>query len=148
MADNSGKRDLRSELERDDGKFPPRWDPAPGKILVGLIIRYETAQPSYGPCEVVIIENEEGGGLVTVWLSRIVLKNLFSEHRPRPGERIGLKYLGVDEHKNYHKYRLLMDRPDELHDFDESAAADPIPPRDSILARRPSPDDPDDDISF
>jgi hypothetical protein len=59
----------------------------------------------------VVVTREENNQKVTLWLTSTVLLNLFQRHKPRPGERIGLKYLGKDQDKGYHRYHLVVDRP-------------------------------------
>jgi hypothetical protein len=105
------KRDLHDELEKWNG-WPEAWRPEPGDILVGRIDAYDVGHTNYGPVRTVLLTQEDTGERVSVWLSSTVLLNLFEQHKPKPGERIGLKYLGKDETKGYHRYRLVVDRPD------------------------------------
>jgi hypothetical protein len=102
-------KNLRSELETWNG-WPEAWRPEPGDILVGIIDGYDVGHTAYGPVRTVLL-TQDTGGRVSVWLSSTVLLNLFEQHKPKPGERIGLKYLGKDENKGYHRYRLVVDRP-------------------------------------
>jgi hypothetical protein len=51
---------------------------------------------------------------VSLWLSTTVLLDQFKRLRPRIGERIGLKYLGVHPDRGYHRYKLLVDREEPL----------------------------------
>ena len=56
---------------------------------------------------------------MAVWLSSAVLLSLFKRHKPRVGERIGLKYAGTHPEKGYKLYALVVDRPEEAEpDFD------------------------------
>lgn len=102
-------RNLHHELETWDG-YPDAWRPEPGEILVGVVVEYDQGHTAYGPVRTVIIAGEDGRR-VSLWLSSTVLLQLFQRHQPKPGERIGLKYLGKDPDKGYHRYRLLVDRP-------------------------------------
>jgi hypothetical protein len=106
-------RNLFDELESWQG-WPEAWRPQPGDILVGFIDGYDVGYTSYGEVRTVIVTREETNQKVSVWLSSTVLLNLFQKHKPRPGERIGLKYLGKDREKGYHRYRLVVDRPEPL----------------------------------
>jgi hypothetical protein len=109
-------RNLYDELESWEG-YPPAWRPKPGEILVGFIESYDVGHTPYGEVRTVMVAAEDTGEKVSIWLSSTVLLSLFDRHKPRPGERIGLKYLGKDREKGYHRYRLLVDRPTEGQDF-------------------------------
>jgi hypothetical protein len=43
--------------------------------------------------------------------------NLFAAERPRIGERVGIRYLGKHPDRNYHRFALLVDRPDAVPEF-------------------------------
>jgi hypothetical protein len=103
-------RNLHDELESWNG-WPEAWRPDPGDILIGKIDAYDVGHTAYGPVRTVLL-TQDTGERVSLWLSSAVLLNLFEQHKPKPGERIGLKYLGKDEAKGYHRYRLVVDRPD------------------------------------
>jgi hypothetical protein len=106
-------RNLFDELEDWQG-WPEAWRPKPGEILVGFIDSYDVGHTPYGPVRTAIIAKEADNQKVTVWLASTVLLNLFQRYRPKPGEHVGLKYLGKDPVKQYHRYRLVVDRPTEL----------------------------------
>jgi hypothetical protein len=105
-------RDLRKEL-LEWGDWPPAWRPEPGDILVGRVVAYHQGYTVYGPVRTAIIEQDDGDR-VTVWLSSTVLLNEFAKLKPKPGERIGLKYLGMHPDRGYHRYKLLVDRDEPL----------------------------------
>jgi hypothetical protein len=104
-------RDLRKELSDWEG-YPEAWRPEPGEILVGFIVSYDVGHTPYGEVRTVMVAQEDTGRKVSLWLSSTVLLDLFQRHKPQPGERIGLKYLGKDPEKGYHRYRLVVDRPE------------------------------------
>ncbi len=104
-------RDLERELDAWDGSWPASWRPREGDTLVGRIARYGTASGIYGPVRTATVERDNGEQR-TVWLSSRVLLALFDEQQPQIGERIGLKYAGRHPEKGYHRYALLVDRPD------------------------------------
>jgi len=118
-----GPRDLRDELEHFDGTYPEAWQPDPGEILVGEILRVEKAPSRFGHGQVwvAVIEREEGLGVVSVWLTSAVLLREFRKHRPQVGERIGIKYLGMREGKenSYKAFAVRLDRPEETPDYRE-----------------------------
>ena len=123
MAQTHTPRDLRGELQRDDGSYPESWKPSPGDMVVGTVTGYSSAMGNYGKVVICTIE-EETLGRLAIWISSTVLKGEFSEHKPKVGERLGIKYLGPHATKNYHRYRLVVDRPDSLPDFEASATDD------------------------
>jgi hypothetical protein len=103
-------RDLQAELDAWTG-YAPAWKPKVGDTLVGFIDSYDVGHTPYGPVCTCIVTEEATNGKVSLWLSSTVLLDLFQKHKPQPGEKIGLKYLGKDAEKNYHRYRLIVDRP-------------------------------------
>lgn len=137
MPNLNGRRDLRGELARDDGTYPPSWRPNPGAIISGTLIRYSSATTAYGRATIAVIEDEASGERISVWLIHTVLKNEFQKQRPEPGERLAIKYFGVVDAANYHRYKLLVDRPDEVPDFGSSATTDELP-GDFALSKPPS----------
>jgi hypothetical protein len=106
-------RDLHRELDTWDG-YPPAWRPKPGDILVGFIDSFDIGHTSYGPVRTVIVTVEATNEKVSLWLSSTVLLDQFKRQQPQPREKIGLKYLGKDPDKGYHRYRLLVDRTEPL----------------------------------
>lgn len=106
-------RDLFQELEDYTGEFPPAWRPEPGDVLVGKVVRYDRGFTMYGEVRTVTIERDNGER-VAVWLSSTVLLNEFAKQKPKPGERIGLKYLGMHPDRGYHRYKLIVDREEPL----------------------------------
>jgi hypothetical protein len=108
--------------------FPPAWKPIPGEVLVGTVELYDTWEGKYGPVKVVVLRDEAGGSLVSVYLGATVLFEEFKKLRPRPGEIVGIRYFGKDEDRGYHKYKVMVDRPDTNVDVffaTEGAAAVP-----------------------
>lgn len=107
----NAKRNLTKELH-DLEDWPEAWRPEVGDVLVGEILSYDVGFTPYGEVRTVIVKPETGEK-VSLWLSSTVLLDLFRRHKPKPGERIGLKYLGKDTKKGYHRYHLIVDRPVE-----------------------------------
>jgi hypothetical protein len=109
-------RDLQGELESWVG-WPPAWKPRVNEVLIGFIESYDVGFTPYGEVRTVILAEEKTGEKRSLWLSSTVLLEQFKRQHPRPGERIGLKYLGQHPDKHYHRYRLVVDRPTEGQDF-------------------------------
>lgn len=108
-------RDLRRELDEWEDCWPSPWKPNVDEVLVGEILSYDRGFTPFGEVRTVIIR-QESGEKVSLWLSSTVLLDLFRRYEPKVGEKIGLKYLGKDARKGYHRYRLVVDR-DEANDF-------------------------------
>ena len=139
------KRDLRSELSEFDGKYPESWIPKVDDILVGTVVRYESGSTEYGPCPIVVVEDEEKKELRSVWLLHAVLRSEFQKKRPRPGERVGIKRL-PDAKIDYKRYALWVDREEpEIPDFSQFAPAGDVSPEDQA---RLSVDEGSDDLPF
>jgi hypothetical protein len=157
-------RDLRAELEGEDGTYPEAWRPEVGEILVGELTGYDQGTTPYGPAVIARVVDEATGETWSVWLIHHVLLDEFRKLRPKPGERVGLKRLEDADH--YRRYSVRVDRPqDELPDLLEVAAQEGLPgaqpPRESPgqhsappppprAAPQPSPPitEPDDDLPF
>lgn len=102
-------RDLRQELQENDGEYPPSWKFQQGEVIVGEILAYSQASTNYGPAWVCLIEEEERGKLA-IWLTSTVLVDLFKKLKPKVGERIGLRCLGKHREKDYWRFVLKVDR--------------------------------------
>jgi len=75
-----------------------------------------------------VIDQQDGRGLLGIWLSNVVLRNAFDREHPRPGDQIGVKYLGIPEGKRYKTFALVVRR------------AQPAPPevtRATVVSRGP-----------
>jgi hypothetical protein len=116
---------LYERLARWDD-FPPGWKPVPGEILVGTIEGYDTWEGRYGAVKVAILQDEAGGGLVSVYLSSTVLLAEFKKWRPRPGEVVGIRYLGKDEDRGYHRYKVMVERETNVDAFFSGEASAPV----------------------
>jgi hypothetical protein len=109
--------ELRTKLADDDGSMPERWNPddEPGTTLVGTLLRYETIVTKLGEGTLAVIEDADDGTVWGVLLGRTVLKKRFDTLAPKPGDMIGLKYVGFVEPRNkdsmgYHNYVLRVVR--------------------------------------
>src|SRR4051794_41985145 len=86
------RRDLRKELDSYTDERPETWDPAPGDMLVGTLLRYKEVNGRHGRSVLAIIADEDANSApVGVWITPTVLRQEFTRLRPRPSERIGIK---------------------------------------------------------
>jgi len=109
--------DLRTALAEDDGSLPERWNPddEPGTMLVGTLLRFELIVTKLGEATIAVIEDADDGTEWGVLLGRSVLKKRFETLDPKPGDSIGLKYVGYVEPRNkdsqgYHNYVMKVQR--------------------------------------
>jgi hypothetical protein len=109
--------DLRTALAEDDGSLPERWNPEdePGTMLVGTLLRFELIVTKLGEATIAVIEDDDDGTEWGVLLGRSVLKKRFETLDPKPGDSIGLKYVGYVEPRNkdsqgYHNYVMKVQR--------------------------------------
>ena len=101
--------------ERPHGDdWPPAWQPQPGEVLVGVIDRYAIGYMTDSPVRTVIVTEEPTGARVRLWLSSRILLSLFAQHQPRPGERISVCYRWRHLDNGYHRWMLVVDRPESL----------------------------------
>ena len=148
-------RDLRGELEQDDGKPTPAWKPEVGDILVGKILRFESvtlrAKAGEGPRRVVvaIVADEKSGTEIGIWVSTTSLIEAFEEQRPMVGDRIGVKRLPAPEGVSYKRFRLMVETGAGGQPYPSSSA-----PRRATPSFSPDPHEPpphtrdDNDIPF
>ena len=109
--------DMRNALAEDDGSLPERWNPddEPGTTLIGIYQRTETIFTKLGEAQLAVIEDVDDGTVYGVLLGRSVLKKRFETLAPRPGDTIGLKYIGLVTPKGkdaqpYHNYVMRVMR--------------------------------------
>lgn len=131
--------DLRARLAEDDGSLPERWNPddTPGVTLVGMLLRYETIVTEFGESKVAVIEDDDDGTVWGVALFRSVLKKRFETLEPKPGDTLGIKYIGFAEPRNkdargYHNYVMRVMRGDATSTGGTPAAEPPAAADDEL----------------
>lgn len=134
--------ELRTRLADDDGSLPERWNPddTPGTTLVGTLLRYEMIVTDFGESTVAVIEDADDGTVWGVALFRTVLKKRFETLEPKPGDTVGLKYVGLVEPRNkdgraYHNYVLRVVRGSDP--VPAAVAADPRRDEDGVDSELP-----------
>lgn len=107
--------DLRNALAEDDGSLPERWNPddTPDTTLIGTLLRFELIVTKLGEATIAVIKDEQDGTEYGVLLGRAVLKKRFDTLDPKPGDTIGLKYIGLVEATRkdmnpYHNYVMRV----------------------------------------
>ena len=122
--------DFRDALEKDDGEFPSSWIPKIGDVLTGILLRYTSGPTDYGPCPIVVIQDDETDAPRSFWLLHTVARGEFAKLKPHPGERVGIKRV-PDSEKGYRRYVVKVDRPvsdAEVPDFNTFAAPGDVAP--------------------
>ena len=142
---------FRDSVKDDDGEFPESWSPNPGDMIVGLVDGYETNVGRYSST-VCRIRSEDDGKLYSVWISTTVLAEKFQALKPKPDERIAIRYLGKHPKKDYKRWIVKIDREaveGDVPDFMASNMEDIVPPELEPEARETvPPTEPDDDLPF
>jgi hypothetical protein len=104
---------FREGLAGDSGERPDRWDPKPGDMLVGTLVRYKGPfETQYGQAFVAQVMDESTGKDWSVWLLETVLLSEFQALAPNPGERIGIKYVGLQKRDHGDPYKMFIVRVD------------------------------------
>lgn len=108
-------RDLEAEL-RDWTGWPESWRPTEqDPVLVGVVEGYSTGKGKFGPVRVAQVRKQDGSR-VSLWIGSAALLAQFRDQKPRKGEKIGVRWLGKSD-TGAHRYRLVVDRQEELPDF-------------------------------
>jgi hypothetical protein len=95
----------------------------PGDQITGKVVRYEVGESRFGPADIAIIATPKDGEKA-FWLLGAALKSQWGKAAPKPGETVGAKFLGdrVSAAGNRYKdWRVVVDRPEALPNFDAMA---------------------------
>ena len=127
--------------------YPEAWKPEPGDKILGKVVSITALESRFGGSyplvEIVTGDDKE----FAVHAFHAVLKGELARLKPKPGDQLGIKYLGRDDKVAYERYRVLIERAEpssETVDWDSVAAEaheefdgvppaadDPPPPSDS-----------------
>jgi hypothetical protein len=84
---------------------PTRWRPEEGEKVIGELVRV-VEQTSFGrsaPTLYLLVDDEH---YITVRASGVVLRGALDELKPRPGEKVAIKFEGMQTSAAGHQYRL------------------------------------------
>lgn len=88
-------RDLNRRLIPLDEEWPPPWDPLPGEMLIGNIVRFRTLCAQGRRHRACILQREDGRSRVSVFLSsRPTLRDLFDQAQLKRGDAVGIGFRG------------------------------------------------------
>lgn len=119
-----------------------------GDEIAGTVKRLDTAETSYGPAKIVVVDPGDGN-LRSIWLIHDALLSQMRKLKPQPGDVIAVRYLGKQKSpasgRSYHAYTVASDRDRPGFEWDggSKAAADDLPfagdenPFDEPLADEP-----------
>lgn len=125
--------DFYKSQDWDREEYPESWKADTGDFVGGIVKRYSQGTTEYRgetrqhPICILEVEKISGGADVRpgeevgVWLIHTVLLGEFSEKRPKPGERVGIRKVPTPQGKDYHNYVVRVDRETEdedVPDFD------------------------------
>lgn len=96
-------RNLQDELD-NTATF---WKPEEGDSLVGTVIKFGSFENKYGERKTMTVKDDQG----ELWDILLGTKILIEElEKAAPGDRVGLKYLGVHPQKGYQRYKVIVEK--------------------------------------
>jgi len=105
---NDEPRNLSDAL---DAEFPEGWRPEPGDKLIGTIVAVSTSSGGEYDAYPIVVIREDDGREVACHAFHQVLQSELARARPAIGDRVGIKFLGIEEGRSYNTYRVIVDRP-------------------------------------
>ncbi len=98
-----------------DAKKPKFWIPkTEGDFITGVVKGFRTITSRFGDGEVMEIIEDETKELTAIFLSSVI-KTARETQEIKPGEKIGIKYLGTVDGENaeYKDFIVMVDRPEK-----------------------------------
>lgn len=128
--------EMRKQLD-EEPKKAEAWRPQAGEELLGEVaaVSEREGDGDRGPYPILTVR-EPDGTLTAFHAFHSVAKSQIEEQGPRPGDKIGVRYMGQEESKSsgrsYHNYRMVLDRAARAPEpaavsVEEDDDADPIP---------------------
>jgi len=113
-------------LNRLNEQQPETLRLAPGEVFLGTYVRLEKGHTLEWGEKWIMVLAAPTGELRSLWLLHTVLIDELTKLRPRPGDRIGVKYLGKLQPKNgkgpgYHAYRVASSGEAGRHTWEHVA---------------------------
>ena len=127
-------------MPNDTHDRPKSWRPRPGEIISGELIKYIKTTSTHGDAIIAVIKPETGDP-TSVWLSTVLLR-IFKKTRPKPGEAIAVKFVGMVQGKKhpYRDYRVALAREGDALDFSDDDTDDRVAEFDRSLQEPASPE--------
>jgi hypothetical protein len=145
MSITSGNQDVNAQVDRE---FADAWRPEPGDKLIGEVVELGQRDGAYGVYPIVTVRQDDGVELA-FHAFHTVAQSKLAEARPQVGERVAIKYLGLNKRgdRPYHDYRAAVDRAAVAFNWrafgDDAGEIEP-----DIAAGLDEPKNADDDIPF
>jgi hypothetical protein len=108
---------LRRQTEEP---FPENWSPTEqDPMLAGEFVRLEHGHTRFGERGIAIVRLDDGT-LRSVWILSTALQSQFQKKRPRPGDLICIRWLGLRagaSGNDYNDFRVEVDRGQDEVDW-------------------------------
>ena len=105
-SDAEKAQELAERLERDYPESVILGDDNPS--IIGRFVRVDSGPSDYGPVPIFVIEGKDGKEY-GLWGFHAVLRSQFATKKPKPGELVGIRYLGEkmgQRGTSYKNYRV------------------------------------------
>ena len=101
---------LEDDLNRE---FAPAWRPDPGDAVIGEVAEISSREGGYGAYPIITLTVADGTRLAVHAFHSVLLSEL-KKIKPQVGHRIGIKYVGRPQGKNYDVYRVATENPPDV----------------------------------
>ncbi len=104
---------------------PEPWKPEPGDKIVGKVVSVTTLESKFGGSYPLVELVTDDDVEFAFHAFHTVAKSELARLKPKPGDTLGVKYLGRDDKVDYERYRILIERAEpssESVDWDAVAA--------------------------
>jgi hypothetical protein len=96
--------DSKSVLDDLDKQYAPAWKPEPGDKVAGIVVDQSEWDAGFGRYPILTLRTEEGE--IAIHAFHEVLQSELARIAPKEGDLLGVKYVGKDPDKGYHRYRV------------------------------------------
>lgn len=103
--------------------YAESWRPEPGDMLIGEVMSITSRTTEYGAYRILEIKRDDGTRLA-VHAFHQVLEQELAKIKPQIGHRIGIKFLGKPEGKNYVSYKAATENA-PAEDWSDAAQEPP-----------------------
>lgn len=100
-----------SLLDQLNADYPEAWRPDPGESILGEVVEISSRETEYGRYRIIVLKRDGDGARLAIHAFHQVLEQELARIQPQIGHRIGIKYLGKPEGKNYASYRAATENP-------------------------------------
>jgi hypothetical protein len=114
--------------ELEEQRSAEKWDPEPGEVLQGILLRADTPITQYGESLVLTVRNvgKKSGGVAknktaAVWAGTVLrgLLEDFEAGQPKVGKALAIRYEGMKDTKDgsnqYKSFTLMVEEQDHAY---------------------------------